>query len=167
MLEKLFEKVLWNSRFMILLAVISCLLLAVIMFVIATVDVLSLVTHMGDYWTVSDKSAFKTNLVAHSVGAIDSFLLATILLIFSLGLYELFISKIDAAEKSEQSSQVLMITSLDDLKEKLAKVILMILVVTFFEISLKMSFNTPLELIYFALGILFVALALFFTNKKH
>jgi uncharacterized membrane protein YqhA len=166
MLEQFFEKFLWNSRFVVLLAVISSLLLSVLMFVIATVDVFSLVMHIGDYFSVSDKSAFKNELVAHSVGAIDSFLLATILLIFSLGLYELFISKIEAAEKSEQSSQVLMINSLDDLKEKLAKVILMVLVVTFFEISLKMTFSTPLELIYFALGILFVALALYFTNKK-
>jgi uncharacterized membrane protein YqhA len=166
MLEQFFEKILWNSRFVVLLAVISSLLLSILMFVIATVDVFSLVMHIGDYFVAIDKSAFKNELVAHSVGAIDSFLLATILLIFSLGLYELFISKIEAAEKSEQSSQVLMINSLDDLKEKLAKVILMVLVVTFFEISLKMTFSTPLELIYFALGILFVALALYFTNKK-
>jgi uncharacterized membrane protein YqhA len=36
-------------------------------------------------------------MVAHTVGSIDGFLLATILLIFALGLYELFISDIDEA----------------------------------------------------------------------
>jgi uncharacterized membrane protein YqhA len=37
-------------------------------------------------------------MVAHTVGSIDGFLLATILLIFALGLYELFISDIDEAQ---------------------------------------------------------------------
>ena len=163
MLEKVFEKILWNSRFVVLLAVVSTLILSIFMFTIVTYDVVLLIGHIGDYF---NENLDKGVLVAHSVGVIDGFLLATILLIFSLGLYELFISKIDEAEKSEQSSQILMITSLDDLKAKLAKVILMILVVTFFEKSLQMSFSTPLELIYFSLGILFVSLALYFTNKK-
>jgi uncharacterized membrane protein YqhA len=61
---------------------------------------------------------------------------------------------------------VLIIKSLDDLKNKLAKVILMILVVIFFEVSLTISFTSSLDLVYFALGILLVALALYFTNKK-
>ena len=105
-------------------------------------------------------------MVAHTVGAIDGFLLATILMIFSLGLYELFISDIDEAKKSGQSSKVLVINSLDDLKSKLAKVILMILVVTFFEVSLSMSFTDALDLVYFSLGILMVSLALYFGSKS-
>jgi len=61
---------------------------------------------------------------------------------------------------------VLVINSLDDLKSKLAKVILMILVVTFFEISLSMSFDGPLDLVYFSVGILLVSLALYFGSKS-
>jgi len=60
------------------------------------------------------------------------------------------------------------INSLDDLKSKLAKVILMILVVTFFEVSLSMSFTGALDLLYFSMGILMVSLALYFGSKsKH
>jgi uncharacterized membrane protein YqhA len=89
-------------------------------------------------------------------------------MIFSLGLYELFISEIDEAQASGQSSKVLVINSLDDLKSKLAKVILMILVVTFFEVSLSMSFTGALDLLYFSMGILMVSLALYFGSKsKH
>ena len=105
-------------------------------------------------------------MIAHTVGSIDGFLLATILLIFSLGLYELFISDIDSAKESDQSSKVLVINSLDDLKSKLAKVILMILVVTFFEVSLSMTFTGALDLVYFSLGILMVSLALYFGSKS-
>jgi len=74
----------------------------------------------------------RATTVTHVVEIVDGYLLATILLIFSLGLYELFIGKIEKAEQSETSSSVLLIHRLDDLKNRLAKVILMILIVTVF-----------------------------------
>ncbi len=170
LVEKIFEKLLWNSRHMVLVAVISSALLSLLLFVITALDVASLLSHAGDYMGASgeERKALKIEMVAHTVGAIDGFLLATILMIFSLGLYELFISDIDVAKDSGQSSKVLVINSLDDLKSKLAKVILMILVVTFFEVSLSMSFTGALDLVYFSLGILMVSLALYFGSKsKH
>ena len=135
---------------------------------ITAVDVVGLLSHASDYFVASieDRKVLKIEMVAHTVGAIDGFLLATILLIFALGLYELFISDIDEAKKSGQSAKVLVINSLDDLKSKLAKVILMILVVTFFEVSLSMSFTSALDLVYFSLGILMVSLALYFGSKS-
>lgn len=168
MLERVFEKFLWSSRFMVIIAVICSLILSATLFIITTIDVANLVAHASHYIfdDIADRNLFKAEIIAHTVGSIDGFLLATILLIFALGLYELFISDIDNAKNSEKSSSVLIINSLDDLKNKLAKVILMILVVTFFEVSLTLTFTGVLDLVYFALGILLVALALFFTNKK-
>ena len=167
-LEKYFEKLLWNSRLMVLGAVVSSLLLSLMLFVITAIDVSNLIIHAGEYVgsTAEVKKSLKIEMVAHTVGSIDGFLLATILLIFALGLYELFISDIDEAKESARSSKVLVINSLDDLKSKLAKVILMILVVTFFEVSLSMTFVGALDLVYFALGILMVSLALYFGSKS-
>ncbi len=170
LVEKYFEKLLWGSRYLVFSAVISSMLLSMLLFVITAIDVGSLLSHASDYVSVSgeERRSLKIEMVAHTVGAIDGFLLATILLIFSLGLYELFISEIEEAKESDQGSRVLVITSLDDLKSKLAKVILMILVVTFFEVSLSMSFSGALDLVYFSLGILMVSLALYFGSKsKH
>jgi len=167
-LEKYFEKLLWNSRLMVLGAVVSSLLLSLMLFVITAIDVSNLIIHAGEYVgaTAEVKKSLKIEMVAHTVGSIDGFLLATILLIFALGLYELFISDIDEAKESARSSKVLVINSLDDLKSKLAKVILMILGVTFFEVSLSMTFVGALDLVYFALGILMVSLALYFGSKS-
>lgn len=168
LLEKYFEKMLWSSRLMVLAAVISSLLLSLLLFIVTAVDVGVLIMHIDDYLVAAAevKKTLKIEMVAHTVGAIDGFLLATILLIFSLGLYELFISDIDDAKGSDRSSKVLVINSLDDLKAKLAKVILMILVVTFFEVSLSMTFSETLDLVYFAFGILMVSLALYFGSKS-
>jgi len=167
-LEKYFERVLWSSRLMVLAAVVSSLLLSLLLFVITAIDVVNLISHAGDYVgaTTEVKRTLKIEMVSHTVGAIDGFLLATILLIFALGLYELFISDIDEAKNSGRSSKVLVINSLDDLKAKLAKVILMILVVTFFEVSLSMTFVDALDLVYFSFGILMVSLALYFGSKS-
>ena len=77
-----------------------------------------------------------------------------------------FISEPDEAKDSGQSTKLLVINSLDDLKSKLAKVILMILVVTFFEVSLSMPFVEAVDLVYFALGILMVSLALYFSSRS-
>jgi uncharacterized membrane protein YqhA len=168
LIEKYFEKLLWNSRHMVLVAVVASVLLSLLLFAITAIDVISLLTHSGEYISASgeERRLLKVEMVAHTVGAIDGFLLATILMIFALGLYELFVSDIDEAKESGQSSKVLVINSLDDLKSKLAKVILMILVVTFFEVSLSMSFTHALDLVYFSLGILMVSLALYFGSKS-
>jgi len=56
--------------------------------------------------------------------------------------------------------------TLDDLKDRLAKVVLMILIVTFFKNVIHTSFSDPLGILYLGLGILFVALALYFTGKS-
>ncbi|MES9967605.1 MAG: YqhA family protein, partial [Sedimenticola sp.] len=64
----------------------------------------------------------------------------------------------------------LMIHSLDGLKERLAKVVLMILVVRYFEYALSMHFNTPLELLMFAGGIALLGAALYLSHlgdKSH
>lgn len=49
-----------------------------------------------------------------------------VMLIFWLGRYELFVSDIDEARATRASSRIPVIGSLDDLKDRLAKVILMI-----------------------------------------
>lgn len=112
------------------------------------------------------RASLREESITHIVEVIDGFLLASVLLIFAMDLYELFISKIDAAEDSKTSGNVLHISSLDDLKNRLAKVILMILIVNFFEQVLKMQFETPQSLIYLSGGIALIGLALYLTHQS-
>ena len=169
-LEQTFEGALWNSRFVVLFAVVASLATAFVMFFIATVDAWFLVGHMFEYLSadlVGDaRASFRSSVVTHVVEIIDGYLLGTVLLIFALGLYELFISPIEQAEKSKTASSVLIINSLDDLKGRLAKVILMILIVKYFEHAVGMKFNTPMDLLLLAGGIALLGLALFLTHDK-
>jgi len=151
---------------MVILAVIFSLLAALALFIVASVEIVAPLKHLLEnhfHITAHEHEL----LVGAIVGAIDLYLIATVLILFSLGLYELFISKIDEAESDENSSKILAIHTLDDLKEKLAKVVLMVLIVTFFKYAIHLKYKTPLEILYLAAGVLMLALALYFSHKKH
>jgi len=147
---------------MVLPAVIMGLVSSLVLFLLGTVDILKVI-HKIMFFEIS-KELYKET-VATIIGAIDIYLIATVLIIFSLGIYELFISRIDQAMEDEKSSKILAITNLEDLKEKLAKVVLMVLVVTFFKYAIHVSYKTSLELLYLAAGTLMLALALYYSHK--
>lgn len=168
-LEQIFERVLWDSRLVVLLAVVASIAVGIAMFYIATVDAWYVLSHLVDYSSAqldaTARAGLRSATIAHVVEIIDGYLLGTVLLIFALGLYELFISKIDMAAHSEKSSQVLLISSLDDLKARLAKVILMILIVKFFEHAIRMTFDAPLDLLFLAGGIGLIALSIMMSHS--
>ncbi len=170
LLEKFFEGALWNSRFVILTAVVGSMLAGIAIFFMATVDVVNLFSHALHYadgsLTNEARKALHDATVSHIVEVVDGYLLATVLLIFSLGMYELFISDIDQAHGSKASSKILVINNLDDLKSRLAKVILMILIVTLFENALNMHVSTPLDLVYLGASIALISLALYLTHAS-
>ena len=174
-MSQVFEKILWNSRFIVIIAVVVSLLTSLTMFYVATVDAFIMMSHLLEYANpaldTAQRSAHRAVTITHVVEVIDGYLLATVLLIFSLGLYELFISKIEIAENKNVAGSVLVINSLDDLKNRLAKVILMILIVKFFEHAIKSSYEDPLSILYLSIGIAFIGLALYLTpvseGKSH
>lgn len=97
---------------------------------------------------------------------VDGYLLAVALLIFALGLYELFVNKIEIAEGSAFAERLLLIRTFDDLKDRLAKVVLLMLVVKFFQQALQTKYASALDLLYLALGILLVAGALWLSHRR-
>ena len=52
-------------------------------------------------------------MVTTIIKVVDEYLIGAILIVFSLGLYELFVSKLEAAERSEAAPRLLLIRSLD------------------------------------------------------
>ncbi len=165
MLESLFEGAIWRSRFIVLLAVIFGLLGAVILFIVASLDIWHVATFtFNTIVSGAHPEKFHEDIVAGIIGAVDLYLIAVVMFIFAFGLYELFISDIDEAS-GKNGSKLLAINSLDQLKDKIAKVIVMVLVVNFFQRVLHTSFATPLEMLYFALSIAALAVGLYFLGK--
>ncbi|OCL83708.1 YqhA family protein [Arcobacter porcinus] len=166
MISKFLENSLWKSRFIVILAVIFSFMGSVILFLVASIDVINVAKMViTSLVTGTHPEHFHEDIVSGVIEAIDLYLIAIVLLIFSFGVYELFISKIDAACSEEDCNSVLNISSLDQLKDKIAKVIIMVLVVNYFQRVLHTSYETPLELLYFALAIVALAIGLYFTGK--
>lgn len=163
----IFESLLFGQRFVTFLAVLGSMLASMVLFVTSTLEVWHGIVYacsglMGEPFKA-------TKQVVFFVEAIDGYLFATVLIIFSIGLYELFINKIDPVSlKDDNRPNWLKISSIDDLKNSLAKVILMILVVSFFEHSIELEYHTVLDLFYLSVGTLLLSGALYLTHKsKH
>lgn len=166
MLEKLFEGAIWRSRFIVLLAVVFGLLGAFVLFIVASLDIWGVAVYsFNTIITGAHPKGFHEDIVAGIIGAVDLYLIAVVMFIFAFGIYELFISKIDEAGVDGSNNTILAIHSLDQLKDKIAKVIVMVLVVNFFQRVLHTEFATPLEMLYFALSIAALAVGLYFLGK--
>jgi len=167
MFEKIFEQTLWSSRFVIILAVIFGLIGALILFVVASIDIYDTLKYVfNTYVTHAHPEHFHDEVVGGIIGAVDLYLIGVVMLLFSFGLYELFISEIDPAkDKNGKENQLLAIHSLDQLKDKISKVIVMVLVVGFFQKVGHTAYNGALDLLYLALSITAVAIGLYFLGK--
>ncbi|MDR2410447.1 MAG: YqhA family protein [Bacteroidales bacterium] len=163
-----FETILFSTRFVTFLAVLGSLLAAIALFIVSTLQVVKGLIFFVDI--IKGASENLEHLVAMFVSSVDGYLFATVLLIFSMGTYELFINKIDVVSKQKDSRpNWLIINSIDDLKSSLGKVILMILIVSFFEHSLDIKYENISDLMFLGIGILLIAVALFLTHAhgKH
>jgi len=172
MFEKIFEKGLWSTRLMVLLAVVFGLIGAVVLFVVASVDIYESAKFViTTYLNHAHPDKFHDDVVGGIIGAVDLYLIGVVMLIFSFGLYELFISDIDIAKDEEgEDNKVLAIHSLDQLKDKISKVIVMVLVVGFFQKVGHTEYHGALDMLYFALSITAVSVGLYFlgkVGKKH
>lgn len=167
---RIFEGALWGSRLVVLVAVVFGLLLALGAFYLATVDVFYFFGYLRDYADLSlssgDREELRASAITAIVKAVDGYLIAAILVIFALGLYELFVSKLDPAERSETIPRLLLIRSLDELKERIASLVLLVLVIEFFQRALQLEYRNPLDLLYFATGVLLVSGALYLGSRK-
>ena len=165
LVEKVFEQTLWSARFFVLLAVIFSMIGGIALFIVASVDVSHVAKMVFDVYVGGlHPEHFHEDIVTELIGAVDLYLIAIVLFIFGFGLYELFISQIDVAKKSA-ASKILEIHSLDELKDKLAKVIIMVLIVGFFKRAMNTTYDGALEMMYLSLAILGLALSFYFMHK--
>lgn len=118
MLKSLLEK----SRFLVLIPVIVSLIAAAAAFVWGGYRTIDVLAHMVE--TIGTPEA--QHVIVGLIPVMDTFLIATALLIFALGMFELFIGKLDFPEW-------LVIHDLHDLKAKLGSVIILVMAVAFLE----------------------------------
>ena len=164
-MNNIFEKVLWNARYITILSVVLSIVSSFTLLVIGSWEIIEAVIF---YNPLFDESITTNNdLLFKIISAIDLFLIGIVLLIFGFGIYELFVSDIDFTN-SKFNESTLKIKDLDQLKNKIIKVIIIVLIVKFFEKILKFSenFKDPIDILYFSLSILSICLGYYLINRK-
>ena len=164
-MSNIFEKILWNARYITILAVVLSIVSSFTLLVIGSWEIIEAVIF---YNPLFDESITTNNdLLFKIISAIDLFLIGIVLLIFGFGIYELFVSDIDFTN-SKFNESTLKIKDLDQLKNKIIKVIIIVLIVKFFEKILKFSenFKDPIDILYFSLAILAICFGYYLINRK-
>lgn len=181
-LEKLIEQAIFNCRFFTLMAVVGSLAGSLLCFVQGCVLVME---SFLEYFHASLHCIDTGHVILLLVEAIDIYLVGTVMLIFGMGVYELFVNTIGVPKDSATSKRNytgsnlfglfrlqerpswLKIRSLDELKTKLGHVIVMILLVGMFEKSKKVPISTGLDLLCFSVSIFMSSGCLFLLSKLH
>ncbi|KAL9253751.1 hypothetical protein AKJ16_DCAP08033 [Drosera capensis] len=112
----------------------------------------------------------------------DTYLLGTVMLVFGMGLYELFVSNLDIAESAPKKKyphrsnllelftllerpKWLEIKSVNELKTKVGHVIVMLLLIGLLDKSKKAAIHTPVDLLCFSASILLSSGCLYLLSK--
>jgi len=165
------EEHFWKTRFIALSAVISSLAISAFWFLYIFVDLF----HLGGYVIGNiGNHGFRDQAVFYTIETIDSMLMALIFMVFSFGIYELFVSKIDkgvADDDEKIRGKILDIPNLASLEAKLAKLIIMILIVKVFYYGLSVELHTEgkeslTDLLKLAGVVSIIALSLFLSHSK-
>jgi len=161
-LEERFESALWKLRLIAILPVVMSLASTGITFVLGTMEIGKAILGLGQ--AHQPDKAYMAHLLGGVVTGIDLYLIGIALLIFGYGVYELLISPIDAARGTHGGEGLLDIRDLDQLKEKLVKVLVVALIVSAFKAMLTLPISDGPSLVYFCLGVLLLAISGFLVT---
>ncbi len=138
------------GRYLIMLAVLGSFLGSAVVFIWSFYRMIESV-----YSMVEDPAESGEALGAHMIAVVDSMLLAVVLYIFAVALYELFIGEVEVPPW-------LLIQNLDDLKVKLSSVVILMMAVSFVEHLV--AWENAGETLMFAAAVALVTAALVFYS---
>ncbi|KAI3826987.1 hypothetical protein L1987_01048 [Smallanthus sonchifolius] len=175
------DQVIFDFRFLALLAVGGSLAGSLLCFLDGCVYIIDA---YKIYWNSCLKGVLSGKMVLRLVEAIDVYLAGTVMLIFAMGLYGLFISNAadnlaPADDRALKGSSLfgmfalrerprwMKISSLDELKTKVGHVIVMILLVKMFEKSKMVTISTGLDLLSYSVCIFLSSASLYILHNLH
>lgn len=158
-LDTNFEPTFFKFRYVLLLPVLISFIGSIIMFLLGGYD-----TYKAIYALIIKGQTASESVVLPLVKALDAFLIGVILIIFSFGIYDFFISKLDPAEHAGIRPDWFKFDSTGELKTKLIELVLVILAIQFFErmIANVDEFNEPVMYLIIPTGAAILAVSLGF-----
>ncbi|MCX5968361.1 MAG: YqhA family protein [Cyanobacteria bacterium] len=165
-LELIVEALLWRFRLIAIVPVVMSLASSLLSFAIGTKDIYH---SLSIFFGANVYHVKESVVLAGVVSGIDFYLIGVALLIFGYGMYELLISELDVYRDQSDSPDgggLLDIRSLDQLKEKLVKVLVVALIVSGFKSMISLPIENGDSMIKFCLGVLLLAISGFLITFK-
>ncbi|MDG2989337.1 YqhA family protein [Candidatus Synechococcus calcipolaris G9] len=163
-LELFVESFLWYFRLLVIIPVAFSLISVVTLIIVGSEEIVRGIIHQIVNPNVPETY---TKTLGYIITGIDIYIIAIILLIFALGIYELFISKIDIAANDDSNQPLLESQSLDRLKDKLLKAIVMALVITFFKQMLSVKVESSEDLLLVGAAVLIISISSYLMQRAH
>ena len=153
-LDKNFEMVMIRARYLTMIPVIFSYIGALVMFVVGSIRAYDSVISLFD----AKLRDTQVNLIL----SVDAFLMGLVLLIFSYGIYDLFISSLDGGDKPHLRPAWMKFEDIGGLKTILAEVILIIMMIEFFQLVLARmnTFESFEEILIIPIGLLLIAIGM-------
>lgn len=148
------QRLLGGSRFVITLAAIGAFLASMTLLLYGVGVVIVTIKDLLYDLHFNEKGAKHLSLTF--IQLVDTFLLGTVIYIIAIGLYELFV------DDNLPTPNWLHITTLDDLKEKMVGVVIVLLGVTF--LSQATDWSGDKSILYFGVAIALVIFSLVLTT---
>ena len=148
------KKILENSRYLVFIAVVGSLMATLTLLLLGVYEIGEVLLGIWHDGIESKK------IVLAFIESIDTFLMGTVFLIISIGLYELFI------DSTLKVPEWLEINSLNDLKAKLVGVVIIVLSVIFLGNTANWKGGTEILYLGVGIGAVIVALTYFLSQKK-
>jgi len=158
-LDDNFEPTFFRLRYFLLIPVIVSFIGSMVMFTVGSYN-----TYKAVYALVVEQSFGGSPVILPIIKALDAFLIGIILVIFSFGIYDFFVSKLEPAEHAGLRPDWFKFESTGELKTKLIEVVLVILAIKFFEqiIGNTDQFTEPILYLIIPTGAAILAISLGF-----
>lgn len=154
-----FEALFFEMRLILLIPVILSLVGSTIMFLLGSYNVYSAIDSL-----IVQQSVGSEKVILPIIKALDAFLIGIVLIIFSFGVYDFFISELDPAKHSSIRPDWFKFESTGELKNKLIEVVIVILSIKFFEqiVANTTKLNDPVLYLIIPIGAAILAFSLGF-----
>lgn len=146
------DRLLTSTKYIVLIGVFGLLVASLAAFFVSVVETVGLVWYIATHLAGPNLQIEEV----YFIKLVDGFLVATGLLIFGLGLYEIFIRQLDLPS-------ALKFTTIGQLKSSLANIIILTLAVTF--LTFVQEHEDPQAILLKGLGIAAVILVLVFFAR--
>ncbi|CAO2820075.1 unnamed protein product [Amaranthus hypochondriacus] len=172
-MEEVLEKVVYRCRFVTFLGVFGSLFGSLLCFIKGCAIVAE---------SFSEHFVKSGNVIPLLIEAMEVYLLGTVMLVFGMGLYELFVSNLDIAKSLPDAKDPhrsnffglfammerprwLEIKTVNELKTKVGHVIVMLLLIGLFDNCKKAAISTPSDLLCFSASVLLCSGCLYLLSK--